>query len=750
MVVKKKRKSFFYTYLRSFMLVLIVPFLTILLVYFQSQAIVKEMILTSSRDTLNQYFKRVDEVFGDAADICLNAGICQESKDYSAYVSIDPDRTAYRAGILQQKLAEYCGEMYSDIFVCFPNYGKIVSGEKASMKTEDYCRVFYGEAFWSDFDEVISRSPGKTAVNRLSDGSNANYLCISKRQRASLGMKYNHVAVVVFRQNYFSDLMSDLGGETNDGCFMLLDENLELLISSQSFENAPELSPDGGDIYETEIDGQPYIVQMRKSAVLGAYYAYAVPYSHFWEKLENLRVICGIGGVISILLGVALAWMQTHRNYRPIGKMIGNLQDKKDVSYDAGEASEFEFIERIFEAEEQEKLAMDMALRRGNEAVRSRYIGFLLEGRAECRDAGLEELRQQGISLRSTLFQVGIVRIERSGGLKPELVSFVIENVLGELCSEKHSVYLVPKQNDRIAILLNIEPEEREIGFVELLQRGKDFLEERCGITFTCGISSVKHEIGEIPTAYAEAGLALKYRYLLGEEIIIEHEEIADREFKYLPPLENKLYNKIRCFLSDDQQTMSPGGLVQQSLSDYEIDSESSLETVECFKIETLSALNRVVMAGRYWDESWEEAVKELVGVGTQDEFIGKLIELLTELRRKQREKDETEDVCRRAYVYIRKNYQDTQLSLKFLSEELGMSSSYLSRLFKERYGESISDQITRIRCEQAKADLKNTELSIREVAENNGFISADAFIKVFKKVEGVTPGGYRKQKTEM
>lgn len=742
---RNRRKSYFHKYLRSFMLILIVPFLTILLVYIQSQSIVREMILTSSRNTLNQYFKRVDGVFEDASEICVTVGTCQESRDYSTRAKLYPGKTAYQALIFKQRLQEYYGEAYSDIFVYFPDVEKIVSGPNASMQVNQYCDVFYGEEYWKDFSEVITQASGKASVDSMKGEDDSAYVCISMRLSARLGSQYDHVATVVLRKNYFSGLMGELAVGTDEGCFMLFGEDWELLISSQELEDEPEAALDGTEWYETEINGERYIVQTRASEKVNVHYAYAVPYRLFWGKLEKLQMFCGMGGLISVLLGVILAWIQTHRAYRPIGNMVEKLQDRKEVSYDASENNEFEFVERIFREEEQEKLAMDMAVRRGNEAMRSRYIAALLEGRAECRDAGEAELKAQGITLCSTWFQVGVIEIEQTGGLKPELLPFVIENVLSEICNEKHRVYMVPKQNKRIAMLLNIDPQGQTVEFFDLIHRGKDFLEERCGITFTCGISSVKQEIGEIPTAYAEAGLALKYRYLLGKEIIIEYAEIAGREFKYLPPLENKIYNKINQFIADGYLHMSSDMLVKQVLDDYGIDNNTSLETVECFKIEALSALNRVVMVGRYWDDFWEESVKRLIGGETQEEFICILSELLTELCRKQQEKDETEDVCKRAYEYIRENYADIQLSLKLLSEKLEISASYLSRLFKEKYCVSIPDYISHVRCDHAKEELRNTGLSVQKIAENNGFISADAFIKVFKKVEGVTPGGYRK-----
>ena len=72
------------------------------------------------------------------------------------------------------------------------------------------------------------------------------------------------------------------------------------------------------------------------------------------------------------------------------------------------------------------------------------------------------------------------------------------------------------------------------------------------------------------------------------------------------------------------------------------------------------------------------------------------------------------------------------------------VSASYLSKLFKEKYDISIPDFISQTRVKSAKDDLKNTNKNIKQVAEENGFLSSTVFINTFKKWEGVTPGIYR------
>ena len=93
---------------------------------------------------------------------------------------------------------------------------------------------------------------------------------------------------------------------------------------------------------------------------------------------------------------------------------------------------------------------------------------------------------------------------------------------------------------------------------------------------------------------------------------------------------------------------------------------------------------------------------------------------------------------------YVKEHYQEN-LSLSSLSEAMGYSAKYLSRLFKENMSWNLSDYIQYVRIEKAKELLVQTQLSVEEIQEQVGIPSRTTFIRVFKKFEGLPPGQYRK-----
>ncbi|OIJ22289.1 hypothetical protein BKP45_06515 [Anaerobacillus alkalidiazotrophicus] len=94
---------------------------------------------------------------------------------------------------------------------------------------------------------------------------------------------------------------------------------------------------------------------------------------------------------------------------------------------------------------------------------------------------------------------------------------------------------------------------------------------------------------------------------------------------------------------------------------------------------------------------------------------------------------------------YIRANYEK-DIKLQDIADRFYLSREYISRKFKQEYHETITDYLTKIRIERAKGLLENPYLKIYDIAEAVGYQNDKYFIKVFKKLEGMTPNEYRSQ----
>jgi len=79
------------------------------------------------------------------------------------------------------------------------------------------------------------------------------------------------------------------------------------------------------------------------------------------------------------------------------------------------------------------------------------------------------------------------------------------------------------------------------------------------------------------------------------------------------------------------------------------------------------------------------------------------------------------------------------------LARLVNLSPSRFSHLFKAEYGVPVHAYVTRIRMNRACRLLFSTNLTIKEIAEELGYITPEHFHTIFKKTFGVTPAEYRK-----
>lgn len=92
---------------------------------------------------------------------------------------------------------------------------------------------------------------------------------------------------------------------------------------------------------------------------------------------------------------------------------------------------------------------------------------------------------------------------------------------------------------------------------------------------------------------------------------------------------------------------------------------------------------------------------------------------------------------------YIENHYAE-KITLEMLASQTNLSTSYLSNMIKKETGLSLTDNINKVRVEQSKKLLLNTNLSSQEVAVRVGFSYQNHFASIFKKFTGVSPTDFR------
>lgn len=92
---------------------------------------------------------------------------------------------------------------------------------------------------------------------------------------------------------------------------------------------------------------------------------------------------------------------------------------------------------------------------------------------------------------------------------------------------------------------------------------------------------------------------------------------------------------------------------------------------------------------------------------------------------------------------FIHRHYKE-DIDLKDCSERFHISKSHISRMFKRYMDIGFTTYKNRLKVQNAKELLKDTDLSIKEVSDEAGFTNLNYFYRVFRNETGVTPKDFK------
>lgn len=102
----------------------------------------------------------------------------------------------------------------------------------------------------------------------------------------------------------------------------------------------------------------------------------------------------------------------------------------------------------------------------------------------------------------------------------------------------------------------------------------------------------------------------------------------------------------------------------------------------------------------------------------------------------------------KKAISYMEQNY-DNVLSIRDMADVMGMTPTYFSRFFRQSTGQTFHSYLTWIRLRHAQQQLLGDDVTVTELALNNGFPNVKSFIRAFHEAYGTTPARYRREQEQ-
>lgn len=252
--------------------------------------------------------------------------------------------------------------------------------------------------------------------------------------------------------------------------------------------------------------------------------------------------------------------------------------------------------------------------------------------------------------------------------------------------------------------------------------------------------------IQKIQLSFEAARRAIEGRYYFGEDFLLRDGETADCEEEIRKIIDNSFKKRFLNYIEIidlDSIGQELDGLQKKledcPLKDGRLVSEAYKEVLTLFYFGTHNY--NIAIPDQY-----PELLSQLRLFGTIPEVMGHLRQYISDsLMHWIEEKKYVESrPIRLAKQYIGENYF-RPLTLEMVSGEIGFNPTYFSSMFKKETDMNFSDYLKKIRIDNAKNMLLNSEQLIEDISYAVGYSDIKYFSRLFKKQTGVTPTEFRK-----
>lgn len=404
-------------------------------------------------------------------------------------------------------------------------------------------------------------------------------------------------------------------------------------------------------------------------------------------------------------------------------------------------------IESRQEAQEETKRLVEQNKRDASK-LQQALLNQLMEQKEV--DLSYDILRNEyGLYFKPGVFQAFWIKVdEHMENLNKSGLNIVIDKILSLLDStiRPKCLELLAGQGQASCIgILNYERKYQE----DIRRLLKDCLNQLNSqrdifgqVAFSVALGCEVKEPEHIIDSMAEAGTIIQERLVKGTGRVLDRmpEPSAIHEQNYLEKYLRRIKHSIEIMSTEEADE-----IVEELYASVEkmrdVRGAEILELVCSCGILFLSQIEiqERTQAGAAFREKCDQCAS-LEGLFGQLKALQK--EYITKMRVKH--ENDAERPVRLAKQYIQNHYSE-QITQEEVSEFVGLSTAYFSVQFKKAEGEGFAKYLIRVRIEQAKILLRESNYSISDICRKVGYNDLKHFTHTFEKATGVKPSVYRK-----
>lgn len=547
-----------------------------------------------------------------------------------------------------------------------------------------------------------------------------------------------------------ADALSDIilaNASEADASYLIFDEQGELIGAF----GEPSVSPDLYQAWLLEegwenqqniffrrilMNGERWMVSRVMSGDTGYTYISVASMSGIDGVVRHQQILLLWLSAAASLLGLLLIFVNMRRNYNPIRSLtryatsfVTNLPQNSD-ELETIQSSIVQLSNHYTTLQENARISFQ-----------NHFLQMLIYGNYSSL-AQMDRLGKFGeIHFDRKYFQVFLMVFAKK--ISPETDVWSIERIW----REETDGYLLQNSNmlNSLVYVANFDEDGSARLAADIRQLYDRLVRAVPGNSLVIAAGEAYTEIEKVPQSYDEAVVAADYRFVQGKECIILHQDLIFGAFSF-EDYPQQLFERLRYALRKGE-TENIYSVLNATIGHLK-SGKLPLFYVRSLAYELVNILlDTLVHLGNM--EFSNDFLRTYSSFLSDFNTIDDLADVLKELCMNicvyivQSILKEKQDKLFRIKYDIEKNYADADFSVKALAEAHGMSAAGLSQYFKIQTGMTVLDYLTEQRMLQAKQLLLEGCLTLNEIAERIGYLNTSSFIRRFKLLYGLTPRQY-------
>lgn len=268
------------------------------------------------------------------------------------------------------------------------------------------------------------------------------------------------------------------------------------------------------------------------------------------------------------------------------------------------------------------------------------------------------------------------------------------------------------------------------------------------GCIATVGMGNGHFGLQAGSTSYKEALYALKHRFILGNNRVIDYSKVTQSAMKV------SLYSveKRRSLLMSMRRGKTKE--VEQWLADFFSNARSKNASLEmllvagfeifstCLEFLEETSQDMSEIAQSQTDPDLFQLIEQMNTLSEMEEWIRDLIRKIMDHVHANKS-SRSAIIVEEVKSFIDHNYANEELKIEDIARGVHVNYNHLCSVFKRETSYTINHYLTQFRMQKAKELFDQGHLVVQEVASKVGYSDANYFGKIFKRHLGISPSQY-------